>query len=318
MFQKQALLLRLVTNVTNNLTGRKISNNVGFIGLGNMGAKMASHLIKKGRKVKVYDVSKSAAQSIQGAQICNSPKEAAEDNSIVITMLPDGEIVKEVLQTENGILKGIKKNSLFIDCSTIEPKSAQELAKISKKNSIRFLDAPVSGGVTGAAAATLTFMVGGDAKDVEEAKPYLLQAGAKVFHCGDYGAGQVAKLCNNLILAATMVATAESLNMGTKLGLDPKVLTDIVNVSTGRSWTSETYNPYPGIVKNIPPANNYEGGFMVKLVAKDLGLAENAALQCNAPVPMTALSHQLYRTLISQGFGDKDFAYIYQFLKGVN
>lgn len=281
-----------------------------------MGAKMAGHMISKGSKLKVYDVTKEAAKSVKGAVVCNTPAEASQDVDVVITMLPDGNVVKETLLQNDGIMKGLKKGGLFIDCSTIEPKTAQELHKIAKENNIRFIDSPVSGGVTGAAAATLTYMIGGEKNDVDFATPYLLQAGAKIFHCGGPGSGQIAKLCNNLILGVTMAGTAESFNMGVKAGLDPKVLTDIINVSTGRSWSSETYNPIPGILPNVPSSNNYEGGFQVKLISKDLGLAEGAALNVNCPVPMTALVHQMYRTMMNHGLGNKDFSVIYKFLQG--
>ncbi|KAJ8958774.1 hypothetical protein NQ314_006373 [Rhamnusium bicolor] len=221
------------------------------------------------------------------------PEEASKDSAIVITMLPTGDIVKETLLGEKGILKGIPKNSLLVDCSTIAPKTAQDLSKIAKSNGIRFLDAPVSGGVVGAEAATLTFMVGGEEKDVNEVKPVLLQMGSKLHHCGTFG--------------ITMIGTAEAMNLGIKLGLDPKLLVSIVNVSTGRSWSSDTYNPVPGIMENVPSSNGYKGGFGTTLIAKDLGLAENAALNCGAPLLLGALAHQLYRTMIINGYEQKRF-----------
>ncbi|XP_017776295.1 PREDICTED: NAD-dependent L-serine dehydrogenase [Nicrophorus vespilloides] len=313
MFQRTSVLLCRVERFAQT---RTITNNVGFIGLGNMGSHMANHLAKQGRKLKVFDVVADAAKSVPGAIVCKTPQEAATDVSVVFTMLPDGNVVKDTVLRNEGIAKGIKKDALMIDCSTIEPTTAKELHTIAKDNGYRFIDCPVSGGVTGAAAGTLTYMIGGDIKDVDTARQYLLQAGKNIFHCGGPGAGQVAKLCNNLILGVTMAGTAESMNMGLKYGLDPKVLTDIINVSTGRSWSSETYNPHPGILPNVPSSKNYDGGFMVKLIAKDLGLAEGAALAANAPVPMTAAVHQLYRAMMNHGLGDKDFSVIYQFLQG--
>lgn len=295
---------------------RNMSGTVAFIGIGNMGARMSKNLIKKGTKLRVYDVLPSAAQSVQGAVVCKSPAEAASEASIVITMLPDGSVVRDAVSGDNGILKGIKKGSLYVDCSTVEPKLAQELSQIAKENDIRFLDAPVSGGVTGAEAATLTFMVGGPKKDVDYVEPVLLRAGARLFHCGDYGAGQAAKLCNNLLLASSMIATAEAMNLGIKLGLDPKVLNSIVNTSTGRCWSSETYNPVPGLNQNVPSSVDYEGGFFVKLVAKDLNLAENAAIGCDAPLPLTAASHQIFRTMMAHGYATKDFSSVYKYFKG--
>jgi len=310
MFKKSTLLLYRTSFQSRNF------HNVGFIGLGNMGAKMAGHMVSKKSKVKVFDIVTDAAKSIPGAIVCKTPAEAAKDVEVVITMLPDGNVVKDTILGEDGIAKGISKNALVIDCSTIEPKTAQELHEIAKKHGFRFIDCPVSGGVTGAAAATLTYMIGGDKTDVDFATPYLLQAGAKIFHCGGPGSGQIAKLCNNLILGVTMAGTAESFNLGIKAGLDPKVLTDIVNVSTGRSWSSETYNPVPGILPNVPSTNNYDGGFQVKLIAKDLGLAEGAAVIANCPVPMTAAVHQMYRAMMNHGLGNKDFSVVYKFLRG--
>ncbi|XP_023016510.1 3-hydroxyisobutyrate dehydrogenase, mitochondrial [Leptinotarsa decemlineata] len=292
------------------------SSNVAFIGLGQMGKRMAANLISKGQSLKVYDTVPAAAASVKGAQQCGSAEEAAKDANIVITMLPNGDIVKETLLGEKGILKGIPKKSILVDCSTIEPQMAKELSTISQKNSIRFIDAPVSGGVTGAQAGTLTFMTGGQETDVKEVEPFLLKMGAKIFHCGNIGAGQTAKLCNNLILAITMIGTCEAMNLGVNSGLDPKLLTAIVNVSTGRSWSSDTYNPVPGVMPNVPSSNNYEGGFSVPLIAKDLGLAERAALNSGSPLPLGALAHQLYRALLLNGYEEKDFSVVYKFLKG--
>lgn len=295
-----------------------MSGTVAFIGLGNMGARMSKNMIAKGAKLRVFDVLPAAGQSIKGAEVCKSPAEAAEGASVVITMLPDGNIVRDAVMGKDGVLKGIPKGSLYVDCSTVEPKLAQELYDVAKQNQIRFLDAPVSGGVTGAEAATLTFMVGGDKTDVDYVEPILLKAGARLFHCGGPGAGQSAKLCNNLLLACSMIATSEALNLGVKLGLDPKKLTDIINTSTGRCWSSETYNPVPGINQNVPSGVNYEGGFFVKLVAKDLNLAENAAVTCNAPLPLTAAAHQIFRTMATHGYGTKDFSAVYEYFKGKN
>ncbi|CAG9856369.1 unnamed protein product [Phyllotreta striolata] len=292
------------------------ASNVSFIGIGQMGSRMVKNLLKKGQEVKVFDVVPAAASSVPGARVCNSAAEAAKDADIVITMLPTGDDVKHTLTQKQGILEGIPKKSLFIDCSTIEPKMAQELHRISTENGVRYIDAPLSGGVTGAENGTLTFMVGGADGDLKEAEPVLNKMGAKVFKCGDIGAGQIAKLCNNLILGITMIGTCEAMNLGIKLGLDPKVLTNIVNVSTGRSWSSDTYNPVPGIMPNVPSSKGYEGGFSVPLIAKDLYLAQAAALSCGTPLLLGALAHQIYRTLILQGYGDKDFAVVYEYLKG--
>lgn len=297
---------------------RNLSADVGFVGIGNMGVRMANNLIKKGRKLKVYDVSKAAAQSVTGAHVCSTPQEAATDVDLVITMLPEGATVKNVLTANDGILKGINKNSLLIDSSTIDPLDAQELHRIAKEAGIKFLDTPVSGGVTGAEAGTLTFMIGGDQEVAKKVEPYLMQMGGRIMHCGGPGAGQIAKLCNNLILGISMIGIAEGMNLGAKMGLDLKTLANVVNTSTGRCWSSDTYNPVPGLMPNVPSSNNYEGGFQTKLIAKDLALAQNVAVSCGAPIPLGSAAHQMFRTMAAYGYGNKDFSAVYKFLQGQN
>lgn len=289
---------------------------VGFIGLGNMGSRMVANLLKKGERLKVYDILPSAAKTLQGVQTCNNTKEVVEDTKFVITMLPNGDIVEETLLGDNGVLKHMKKGAFLLDSSTIAPKTAIKLNESAKAYEINFLDAPVSGGVTGAEAGTLTFMIGGDKSLIPQFEPLLLKMGKRVVHCGKPGAGQIAKLCNNAILAATMGVTAEAFNLGIKMGLDPHVLTSIVNNSTGQSWTSSTYNPVPGILEKVPSSRDYNDGFSCSLVAKDLGLVENTATECSVPVPLSATIHQLYRTMIRNGYGNKDFSVVYEFLKG--
>lgn len=283
-----------------------------------MGARMANNLIKKGRSLKVYDVSKSAAQSVTGAQVCSTPQEAATDVDFVITMLPEGDVVKKVLTAEDGILKGISKSALLVDSSTINPLTAQELHQLAGGAGIQFVDAPVSGGVTGASAATLTFMIGGKEEVAKKVEPYLLQMGGRIMHCGGPGAGQIAKLCNNLILGISMIGIAEGMNLGAKMGLDLKTLTQVVNTSTGRCWSSDTYNPVPGIMPNVPSSDDYNGGFQTKLIAKDLALAANVAVSCGAPIPLGSAAHQIYRTLAAHGMANKDFSVVYKFLQGTS
>lgn len=313
MLQKRLIVL---FRSTHKHFQQRNKSDVGFIGIGNMGQRMATNLIKKGRTVKVYDASKSAAQSVTGAKVCATPQEAATDVDFVITMLPDGDIVKKVLTAEDGVLKGIKKSALYVDSSTINPITAQELHKITEGAGIQFLDAPVSGGVTGASAATLTFMIGGNQEIAKKVEPYLLQMGGRIMHCGGPGAGQIAKLCNNLILGICMIGVAEGMNLGAKMGLDVKTLSQVVNTSTGRCWSSDTYNPVPGIMENVPAADNYNGGFQVQLIAKDMALASNVAVSCGAPIPLGSAAHQMYRTLAAYGNGNKDFGIVYQFLQG--
>ncbi|CAG9766444.1 unnamed protein product [Ceutorhynchus assimilis] len=312
MFRKTfGFLVQIDRNISN--VHSRSNSNVAFIGLGQMGARMVENLIKNGQKPRVYDIIPAAASTIQGATPCSSPEEAVDGADIIITMLPNGQIVKD---TVSRILKAVPKNAILCDSSTTGPQVARELSKVAKDSNIRFLDTPVSGGVVGAQAGTLCFMVGGSQKDCQEAEPVLLKMGKKVLYCGESGAGQITKLCNNLILGVTMIGTCEAMNLGVKLGLDPKLLTDVVNVSTGRSWSSDTYNPVPGVMENVPASKNYEGGFSVELIAKDLGLASDAALSINAPIPLAAMSHQLFRTLMTYHLGKKDFGVVYKFLEG--
>ncbi|KAB0803269.1 hypothetical protein PPYR_00239 [Photinus pyralis] len=313
MFQNR--LLASVKTIQKFYSQRNKSD-VGFIGVGNMGQRMATNLIKKGRRVKVYDVSKAAMESVTGALPCESPQEAAADVDFVITMLPDGDVVKQVLTAENGVLKGISKRALLVDSSTINPLTARELHKTAEDAGIKFLDAPVAGGTAGASAGTLTFMVGGNQDAVKAAQAILLQMGGNVMHCGGPGAGQISKLCNNMIVAVSMIGVAEAMNLGAKMGLDVNTLVQVVNTSTGRCWISEKYNPVPGVMKNVPSANDYNGGFRSQLMAKDLALASSIAISCGAPILLGSAAHEIYRTMAAYGYGNKDYSSIYKFLQG--
>lgn len=293
-----------------------MSEIIGFIGLGNMGLRMAKNLVKKGRKLKVYDVVTDASSTIPNAYICKSPREVAEDCAKLITVLPNGNVVRRVILGEDGILKTVPKGSIVIDCSTVEAKLAQEINQRAKENNVRFVDAPMSGGITGAEAGTLTFMTGGETSDINAIEPILKDMGSRVLHCGNAGAGQIAKLCNNLILAASMIATSEAMNLGTNLGLDPKVLASVINISSGRCWSSDTYNPVPGVMENVPSSKGYNGGFACGLMAKDLGLAQEAALDSGSPIPLGAAAHQFYRIMMRNGYALKDFSAVYEFLRG--
>lgn len=280
-----------------------------------MGLRMVNNLLEKGTKLRVHDIDPSVTSNLN-ATVCKSPKEVAEGSSVVITMLPNGKIVQDALTCEDGVLKSMKKGSLLVDCSTIAPATSQELAKIAAEKGVKFLDAPVSGGVTGAQAGTLAFMVGGSKEDVKRVEPLLLHMGSKVIHCGDHGAGEVMKLCNNLILGITMIGTCEGMNLGMKMGLDPKLMASVINISTGRSWSSDTYNPIPGVMPNVPSSNDYKGGFAVQLIAKDLSLASEVATQCNASIPLASISNQIFRVMGENGMKEKDFSAVYKFLKG--
>ncbi|MEM5448685.1 MULTISPECIES: 3-hydroxyisobutyrate dehydrogenase [Paraburkholderia] len=285
---------------------------IGFVGLGHMGAPMALNLLKAGHTVTVFDLSASAMQTLAeaGAQKAASAKAAASGAEWVITMLPAAAHVRSVLTAEDGVLAGVGKGVTIIDSSTIDPASVKEFAKLAQAQGNAFVDAPVSGGTGGAAAGTLTFMVGGSAAHYESVKPVLLGMGKNIVHCGETGTGQVAKICNNLVLGVTMAGVAEAMALGEALGIDPKVLGGIMNTSTGRCWSSDTYNPYPGVIETAPSSRGYTGGFGTDLMLKDLGLATDAAKGVHQPAYMGALAQQLYQAMSSHGDGKLDFSAI--------
>ena len=285
---------------------------IGFVGLGHMGAPMALNLLKAGHAVAVFDLSASAMQTLAeaGAQKAASAKAAASGAEYVMTMLPAAAHVRSVLTAEDGVLAGIAKGVTIIDSSTIDPSSVKEFAKLAAAQGNAFVDAPVSGGTGGAAAGTLTFMVGGSAENYESVKPVLSGMGKNIVHCGETGTGQVAKICNNLVLGITMAGVAEAMALGEALGIDPNVLGGIMNTSTGRCWSSDTYNPYPGVIETAPSSRGYTGGFGTDLMLKDLGLATDAARGVHQPAYMGALAQQLYQAMSSHGDGKLDFSAI--------
>jgi 3-hydroxyisobutyrate dehydrogenase len=283
---------------------------IGFIGLGNMGAPMALNLLKAGHTVNVFDLNAQAVQTLvdAGAKASTSAKAAVTDVECVVTMLPAAAHVRSVLTADDGVLAGIAKGVTIIDSSTIDPVSVKALAELATQNGNSFVDAPVSGGTGGAAAGTLTFMVGGAAAAFEQVKPILSSMGKNIVHCGDTGTGQAAKICNNLVLGITMAGVAEAMALGESLGIDPKVLAGVINTSTGRCWSSDTYNPFPGVVETAPSSRGYTGGFGTDLMLKDLGLATDAAKFARQPVFLGALAHQLYQTMSMKGAGRLDFS----------
>ncbi|WP_310629870.1 3-hydroxyisobutyrate dehydrogenase [Paraburkholderia sp.] len=285
---------------------------IGFIGLGHMGAPMALNLIKAGHTLSVFDLSADAMRTLAdaGATLAASPKAAATGAEWVITMLPAAAHVRTVLSAEDGVLAGVAKGVTIIDSSTIDPASAKAFAALAEANGNRFVDAPVSGGTGGAVAGTLTFMVGGTAALYESVKPVLAGMGKNIVPCGETGTGQVAKLCNNLVLGVTMAGVAEAMALGEALGIDAKVLGGIMNTSTGRCWSSDTYNPFPGVIETAPSSRGYTGGFGTDLMLKDLGLATDAAKQARQPAYMGALAQQLYQAMSSHGDGKLDFSAI--------
>ncbi|KAM9776602.1 3-hydroxyisobutyrate dehydrogenase a isoform 2-T2 [Syngnathus typhle] len=290
---------------------------VGFIGLGNMGSPMAKNLLKHGYPVIATDVFPESCKELRdlGAQVVDSPAEVAEKADRIFTMLPSSPNVIEVYTGPNGILKKVKKGTLLIDSSTIDPAVSKEMALAAEKMGAVFMDAPVSGGVGAASLAKLTFMVGGAKEEYNAAQELLTCMGANVIYCGQVGTGQAAKICNNMLLAIGMIGTAETMNLGIRLGLDPKLLAKILNMSSGRCWASDSYNPVPGVMEGVPSANNYQGGFGTTLMAKDLGLAQNTATNTKTSIPLGSLAHQIYRVMASRGYANKDFSSVFQFLR---
>jgi len=289
---------------------------IGFIGLGNMGAHMARNLTKKGLKLVVLDMNQEIVNSFvaNGAVKASTPSEVAKLSTTIITMLPSSPHVRSVYTGENGLLTVSVDGKLLIDCSTIDPTTSKDLAKAAGGKKANAVDAPVSGGVGGAEAGTLTFMVGGSKQGFEKAQPILAKMGKNIVHCGDNGTGQVAKICNNMLLAIGMIGTAEAMNLGTKFGLDPKLLAGIINTSSGRCWSSDIYNPCPGVLPNVPASRNYEGGFGTALMTKDLSLAQMAAKDSKSKTPLGDLAFQVYSEMTEAGLDKKDFSVVYKYL----
>lgn len=291
--------------------------NIAFIGLGNMGGRMAHNLLKAGLTVYGYDLSEVANQHFAeaGGVVCDSPQAAAKQADVVITMLPAAKHVKEVYLGEHGVLEALKVGALCIDSSTIDPKTIQDIAEIAHSKNIKICDAPVSGGTIGAQAGTLTFMVGADESTYQAAKAVLGHMGKNVIHCGDVGAGQIAKICNNLILGISMTAVAEGMALGVKLGIDPKALAGVINTSSGRCWSSDVCNPWPHISENAPASRGYQDGFATQLMLKDLGLAVEAAGQVKQPILLGGMVQQLYQQMCMRGNAHLDFSsIIHQYL----
>ena len=285
---------------------------IGFIGLGNMGEPMAANLVKAGFDVIGFDLIEEAKKKAErnGIHIAEDAVSASENVDALISMLPASEHVESLYLGENGLLSKLDKAVLIIDCSTIAPDSAIKVANQAKDLDLSMVDAPVSGGVVGAQESTLTFIVGGAENNVERARPLLEKMGSNIFHAGSNGAGQVAKVCNNMLLAIHMCGTAEAIALGVKNGLDASILSEIMRKSSGGNWSLEVYNPYPGVMSTAPASRNYEGGFLNKLMAKDLGLAKEASESTNSETPMGDLARKLYQDLISQGYEDLDFSSI--------
>ncbi|AYC33935.1 3-hydroxyisobutyrate dehydrogenase [Pseudomonas cavernae] len=291
---------------------------IAFIGLGHMGLPMARNLLKAGFELSVYDLLQTAVQQLvaEGARAANDAHDAVHQASVVISMLPASRHVEGLYLGDDGLLAYITPGSLVLECSTIAPESAKKVHQAAVKLGIELLDAPVSGGTAGAAAATLTFMVGGEAQALDQARPIFQAMGKNIFHAGSAGAGQLAKVCNNLVLAVQMIGTAEAMALGVANGLDAKTLAEIMRQSSGGNWVLERYNPWPGVMETAPASHDYDGGFMAELMAKDLGLAQETAQASGNSTPMGALALQLYRLLLRQGHGQRDFSVIQQLFGG--
>lgn len=294
-----------------------MTQHIAFIGLGNMGGPMALNLCKAGYRLSVFDVMPDAVKKLTdaGATAAADIPAAVKDADIVITMLPGNDHVKKVYLDASGVLAHAKAGALLIDSSTINADVARDVAKAAAQKGFRMIDAPVSGGTAGAAAGTLTFIVGGAAADLESARPLLEKMGKNIFHAGASGAGQLAKICNNMLLAVLMIGTSEALNLGVAGGLDPKVLSEIMSKSSGRNWTLEVYNPMPGVMENVPASRGYTGGFGTDLMLKDLGLAMEIAASADVATPLGTHARALYKAHSEAGSGKLDFSSILQFVE---
>ena len=279
------------------------TQKIGFIGLGNMGAPMAANLAKAGHTVTGFDVAGTTADGVaQAADLAG----CVADADVVITMLPNGSILRKVAAEA---IPHMKAGALLIDCSTVDVESARNTAEAANDAGLLSVDAPVSGGIGGAAGGTLTFMAGGTAEAFAKAAPLFDIMGQKAVHCGDAGAGQAAKICNNMILGATMIATCEAFALADKLGLDRQKMFDVVSTSSGYSWSMNAYCPAPGIGPQSPADNDYKPGFAAELMVKDLGLSQQAAELVDADTPMGAMALALYKTFVEDEDGKgRDFS----------
>jgi len=286
---------------------------IGFVGLGNMGGPMARNLVKAGHDVAVFDLLPAAMDAIPGATPAASAADAARGAAFVLTMLPAGHHVRDAWLGQGGMAAASGEDAVLIDCSTIDVDSARAVAASAHRP---FLDAPVSGGVMGAEAGTLTFMVGGTADAFARTQPILAQMGRSIVHCGEAGAGQAAKLCNNMMLAAIMGVTAEAFLLAEKLGLSHQALFDVASKSSAQSWALTTYCPVPGPVPGSPANRNYAAGFATALMIKDVTLAQEAAAAAGLETPVAARALELYRRFAEKGGGGRDFSGIIEMMRG--
>lgn len=296
-----------------------MSEIIAFIGVGNMGRPMAENLMKSGKKIKVFDVSKKMIQiakekNLEVVEHLNDL--ITNDVTTVITMLPEGKHSKEVFMGDNGIINKVSKNCLLIDCSTIDIQTSIEIGKKATENGIKMIDAPVSGGVMGAQKATLNIMVGGAKEAFELALPLLKIMGKNIFHAGDLGSGNGAKICNNMSLGITMIAASESLMLAKRLNIDIKKVHEIMKNASGNSWPISVYPPLPGLIEGTPSDNNYRPGFSAGMMNKDLKLAYDCAKNANAITPLGKMALEIYSKFCEDGNDDKDFSAISKVIGG--
>lgn len=291
---------------------------IAFIGLGNMGGPMARNLLKAGHDVRGYDLSEAALTEAVAAGIkkAGSPAEAVKDADVIVTMLPAGKHVRGAYGGQGGLIASAKKGALMIDCSTIDVDSARAVAKEAADAGFGMVDAPVSGGVGGAAAGTLTFMVGGPDDAFAKAKPILEKMGKNIVHCGGSGNGQAAKICNNMILGISMIGVSEAFMLAKRLGLDAQKLFDVSSTASGQCWSLTTYCPVPGPVPTSPANRDYQAGFTAAMMLKDLVLAQQAASAVGATTPLGAEAAQIYNLFVNGGRGAMDFSGIVKMLDG--
>lgn len=285
---------------------------IGFIGLGHMGLPMALNLIKAGHSVRGYDLQAEALQALKdaGGSSAENLQHAAEDQEVIITMLQTGQQVRQVCLNEEGLFAKALNNSLYIDCSSIDVQSCREIHQQAAMRQLKVVDAPVSGGVAGAASATLTFMVGGQEQAFEQAKPILAAMGKKIIHTGPAGSGQAAKICNNMILGISMIAISEAFVLAEELGLSAEKLFEVVSNSSGQCWAMSQYVPIPGILPQVPANNHYQPGFTAAMMLKDLNLSQSSAVAVGVETRLGADATNLYQQFNDAGFGQLDFSAI--------
>jgi 3-hydroxyisobutyrate dehydrogenase len=308
----------ITKQMTNSETFKKKS--IGFIGLGHMGLPMAINLVRAGHRVTGFDLQPSARENLvkAGGIAAHDLNGTVLEQDVIITMLQTGTQVKQVCLGENGLFALAANPVLFIDCSSIDVESSQELHQAAEQKQLPFVDAPVSGGVAGAAAATLTFMVGGTAKAFAQAEVILSVIGKKIIHTGSAGSGQAAKICNNMILGISMIAVSEAFILAEKLGLTPQKLYEVVTNASGQCWVMNKYVPVPNVLDNVPANQDYKPGFTVAMMLKDLGLSQRSAATAKVETPLGKHATELYQQFSDAGMSELDFSAIIQLLKNKN